>query len=676
MYDQNNEPVTIFEKEKICDSYISEQTATFQIISEKQIKDELNAVLSNIVIDPDVTTRFRVVVLEENGIQNEYTFSAPKRPRIATHYFFGNSFEIRESDNNYFIDSDTSIFLYDETGVARKKKGENEFSSYRKISTTAENLFDEDDTTYYLSFTRKVRKSEGNIYSAFSEPYILYRKDNESTFGDGHYGECIHIPSQVENFDFPDFSFPEQNSSSVEYPKNTGKVRFSVKLTWSQDANSTQKEYEYLIKVAKDSDYEDVVGVYSSRNLELENHKAYKISLLACNSDGIVVAESEAKQICYEGPDNFPPHVSLPVSATISDVNRNWILVKLYDYDGEIESGTTYYSEKHNRIKSVDCYYSSVFLGTEVTLEQLKQGNYPVYNILLPENKDIDSLKIPLYCLEPGKVYLYCYVQDIAGNGAIYSSSAANFYGSYVLPFVPEYNITNNVTDASYKTLFNIEFPLYTDELKPDAEDAYDKDDGWNGYDFATRILSKFDIDTKDWLNISTDQRATNQTADGNWSHDDEKWTVNWRVTNNDSYIAPNENCFYKVDVIYGLPFQCLSVWLCPLYFYKGSDDYDYTCKNKGVMDSYNGYQVFCEKPAFGHTLYSKFKLTETCTLEDSHIWEGRGAETGIVYSDGSAGTFSYTTENFAGIPDDCYYTTIFHFADGSTVMTPVKQKK
>ena len=177
----------------------------------------------------------------------------------------------------------------------------------------------------------------------------------------------------------------------------------------------------------------------------MENHKAYKISLLACNSDGIVVAESEAKQICYEGPDNFPPHVSLPVSATISDVNRNWILVKLYDYDGEIESGTTYYSEKHNRIKSVDCYYSSVFLGTEVTLEQLKQGNYPVYNILLPENKDIDSLKIPLYCLEPGKVYLYCYVQDIAGNGAIYSSSAANFYGSYVLPFVPEYNITNNV---------------------------------------------------------------------------------------------------------------------------------------------------------------------------------------------------------------------------------------
>ena len=89
-------------------------------------------------------------------------------------------------------------------------------------------------------------------------------------------------------------------------------------------------------------------------------------------------------------------------------------------------------------------------------------------------------------------------------------------------------------------------------------------------------------------------------------------------------------------------------------------------------MDSYNGYQVFCDKPVFAHTMYSKFKFTETYSAEDSHIWEGRAAETGIVYSET---TFSYTDENFEDIPTGCYYTTIFHFVDGTTVMTPVKQK-
>ena len=93
-------------------------------------------------------------------------------------------------------------------------------------------------------------------------------------------------------------------------------------------------------------------------------------------------------------------------------------------------------------------------------------------------------------------------------------------------------------------------------------------------------------------------------------------------------------------------------------------------------MDSYNGYQVFCDKPTLAHTMFSKFKLTETASPEDSHIWEGRGAETGIVYNDGSANTFSYTDENFEAIPTGCYYTTIFHFVDGTTIMTPVKQKQ
>ena len=91
-------------------------------------------------------------------------------------------------------------------------------------------------------------------------------------------------------------------------------------------------------------------------------------------------------------------------------------------------------------------------------------------------------------------------------------------------------------------------------------------------------------------------------------------------------------------------------------------------------MDAYNGYQIFCDKPVFGHTMYSNFKFTETAGVEDSHVWEGRGVETGLVYNDGTTLTFSYGRDMLEEIPEGCYYTTIFHFADGSTVMTPVKQ--
>ena len=46
--------------------------------------------------------------------------------------------------------------------------------------------------------------------------------------------------------------------------------------------------------------------------------------------------------------------------------------------------------------------------------------------------------------------------------------------------------------------------------------------------------------------------------------------------------------------------------------------------------------------------------------------------ETGVVQSDGS---LTYTSDNYNDIPKDAWYTTVFHFVDGTVLMTEVRQK-
>ena len=96
-------------------------------------------------------------------------------------------------------------------------------------------------------------------------------------------------------------------------------------------------------------------------------------------------------------------------------------------------------------------------------------------------------------------------------------------------------------------------------------------------------------------------------------------------------------------------------------------------CMNKSWMKVQNGWQVFCDRPCFVHTLYCPKKLTTGNTEEDASVWEARGMETGLVSSNGTM--FTYTDDNLSGVPSGSWYTTIAHFADGTVLMTEVQQK-
>ena len=138
-------------------------------------------------------------------------------------------------------------------------------------------------------------------------------------------------------------------------------------------------------------------------------------------------------------------------------------------------------------------------------------------------------------------------------------------------------------------------------------------------------------------------------------------------------------------------------------YFYCGTNDK--TCYTKICIEGINGIQVMSDRPVFAHTMYSDVPLTTSKNDDNAvRIWENKGVETGVmllnknINEDNSHSIYTvdnvntennpnadewylvanetYGSENFKPVPKGFWYTTIFHFADGSTAMTDIKQKQ
>lgn len=93
---------------------------------------------------------------------------------------------------------------------------------------------------------------------------------------------------------------------------------------------------------------------------------------------------------------------------------------------------------------------------------------------------------------------------------------------------------------------------------------------------------------------------------------------------------------------------------------------------SKNIIPGMNGMQVLCTSPTLAHTMYCSRKLSDGTSAEDIATWENMAMETGIVEK---SSNFTYGNDKYDAIPSGYYYTTIVHFADGTTLMTEVKQK-
>ena len=104
-----------------------------------------------------------------------------------------------------------------------------------------------------------------------------------------------------------------------------------------------------------------------------------------------------------------------------------------------------------------------------------------------------------------------------------------------------------------------------------------------------------------------------------------------------------------------------------PIYFYPDYYISNLECDLKNISAGLFGYDISADQPCFAHTMYYPYDLGNT-----AEAWINRGQETGLIMKKRS---FTYSYDNTNAVPAGYYYTTVVHFADGTVLMTDVKQK-
>ena len=109
-------------------------------------------------------------------------------------------------------------------------------------------------------------------------------------------------------------------------------------------------------------------------------------------------------------------------------------------------------------------------------------------------------------------------------------------------------------------------------------------------------------------------------------------------------------------------------LYLYPQYHLSKDTENPLVCDLKDFYIGQAGINILADQPCFAHTMYCPRDLGDNI-----EAWLNGGLETGLMMKQKS---FTYSYDNTSGVPNDYYYTTVIHFADGSMLMTDVKQKK
>ena len=314
----------------------------------------------------------------------------------------------------------------------------------------------------------------------------------------------------------------------------------------------------------------------------------------------------------------------------------------IYDVEEDVGELSYYFiPSSGNRMTANESY----------TLNQLSQYEEHTLRYSFAKN----TIVIPYLDL-PEDCYKICVVvKDNKGNRAIKAGIA---YNKIMAKSGVEYTIETSSTDNSFCMLVA---DFEDENLFPD-----------NRFE---RTVHSYVCEYKngDWIPVTSNLgRHIDISNYTNGPHSSKSNTVQKTILNNvnnkwikiitmqagrNSPIIVNEAGFFDVKYVY-----------TPYYLGTSS----ITCRKKNLAEGANGVSIFCDYPVFAHTMYYPKKLTEGKTAKDIAMWENKGAEISLKFENSD---FTYGSENYKDIPSGYYYTTVVHFADGTTVMSDVKQK-
>ena len=360
--------------------------------------------------------------------------------------------------------------------------------------------------------------------------------------------------------------------------------------------------------------YDCFYSAPGEKTVTVGNGDVYNLSIYRIHPVLGITGRTGERIVSVDAGDNYPPYFKT-VDKNYYDSSFFYI-DNILIYDKKDIHGTSYFP-----CSELLCCYCTSDLG-EAPSSEAVENNSVASGIIHLEGS---SAKIPFSDLGQGEYYLYTYLEDDAGNGQYTRLSDR-------LCFV----LRNAVPYVEYISSENLKL------CKPEGYDSV----------LMRRYLLKGENNNCSW-ELNEDYEYNSETA-----------SEDYRSTKNHFVKV----CSRESGGYYGY------YHLMPLYYYPDYVNGEVTCNNAAWLKVSNGWQIFCDAPAFCHTLYSKLKITSTSGESEAMEWEARGQETGLVVSADGKG-FTYRDSNLKDIPAGCWYTTICHFADGTVLMSDVQQK-
>ena len=481
-----------------------------------------------------------------------------------------------------------------------------------------------------------------NWYSAKSSKYFKIKLNN-GTNGTKGVESCVFvdpenpIETSIDSYinNFPTITTQELHGSGVA----------KVSIENYQNPNQDCTNISYSFKCTNKNT--NTVTISFEPEISLPSPASYDLYITAKDALGNVYTSSQPTEITltsdlmspvfsnvstYEFPEVLKIGINDPV--TLQAYCPNYYKEYFIPCD-EGDGATGLYGLEQGKVQ-LDYYFIPgyaryVYGYTDFSLEEL-QTNYSKYKKTLVYDSNAQSYIIPFDDLEEGHYTLCQVVKDNNENYAVRYSG-----------------VSNKLLNKKIGTTFSL-----TDEGKYEIG-------GVGSYDSIRTEMYVYDADEKKWTDsINISGRTVSRKAYYSRIFEKDDLSGQWV-----KFIAAyykgeiNEAGFYDVEYMY------------PDY-HKGLVDpaaTKITCESKNLIDGKNGMQVFCDASTFAHTMYCSKKLSD----DDPQVWENKAMETGVVIKDCN---FTYTSDNYKGVPSGAYYCTIVHFADGTILMGDVKKKK
>ena len=470
-------------------------------------------------------------------------------------------------------------------------------------------------------------------------------------------------PDSADSPTFPDSSYFTVGSDNNYTVKLTSLGKSSGKhLIQINDGFQKDSKYTYGICYPDSNN----TTIYTGFDFTLDSGKTYQVKLFAKNNNTLEVFNTTYAIDIPVLYDNIAPSLRPNYSDTQTQISSPNI-IHLYDYPDSnnydvypIDTGSSGIKKNNNGLYEIKYCLIRKKSQTKGLYDLSQVNNFTFQTIAYEEGAVQIDLPYDDNNLEEGIFDLLLYLQDTNGNDSINVLTVTNVVKS-VIP-----QIIHNIYDEE-------DIELFVRQVTLD--------------DFYQNCLCNY-IDGNSWKfvfrNLST--RKSDAFLSIGWAED----LLNYPfIQTRLSYSNLSSN--------YQVYYNTLYAFFCPAYEIKTQEEKNQVCRRKSVIRRNNiTFTVYNDAPCFAHTMAyptsmldrlaakTEEAFSEELTLNRAQdydriytaVWESKGREYNLqlLNSDWTVNNSDYTVP-VSQIPSGYSYVTIFHFADGTTAMSEVKQK-